>query len=36
MWDSRQLMARWLQMHGELENQRVYAGVVVQQYRLRH
>lgn len=35
MWDSRRLMERWLQAHGELEEQQLYAGVTVQQYRLR-
>lgn len=34
MWDGRQLMDRWLQTHGALEEQRVYTGVVVQRYRL--
>ncbi|HAJ35316.1 MAG TPA: hypothetical protein DCL15_06440 [Chloroflexi bacterium] len=35
MWDSRQLMERWLQTHGKLEAQQLYAGVTVQRYRLR-
>ncbi len=34
MWDSRRLMERWLQTHGELEEQQLYAGVTVQRYRL--
>lgn len=35
MWDNRRLMEHWLQTHGELVEERAFAGVTVQHYRLR-
>jgi mannosyltransferase len=35
MWDNRRMMERWLQTHGELQEQQLYPGVTVQRYRLR-
>lgn len=34
LWDDRRMMERWLQQHSALEEQKTFAGVTVQQYRM--
>ena len=34
LWDDRRMMEHWLQQHGALEDQKTFAGVTVQQYRM--